>query len=141
MKKLLVCLCLLLFLVACSNEEGTNSNKELFITKEFVEENAKVGLSYDEVREVFGKEVLADVVDHTETWLYDSAKHNKLEYNPSLEVVADEITSGKLDYQLYINFIDKKAIMYSYFYKGENGKTQQYVVTPDAEPFSFPASK
>jgi len=140
MKKLLICLSLLLFLVACSNEETTNSNKESFITKEFVEETAKIGLSYNEVRKIFGKEALSDVVDHTETWLYDSAKHNELEYNPSLEVIADEIKSGKLDYQLYINFIDKKAFMYSYFYKGDDGKVWKYAVTPDAAPFSGPVS-
>ncbi|MCY9547013.1 PhoU family transcriptional regulator [Lysinibacillus xylanilyticus] len=134
MKKLLMCFSLLLLLVACSN-------KEAVITKKFVEDNAKIDLTYDEVRDIFGKETLSDIVDHTETWLYDSAKQNNIEYTPSLEVVAfDEIKNGKLDYQLYINFIDRKAFMYSYFYKGDDGKVWQYTITPDAKPFNGPVS-
>ena len=141
MKKLLMCLSCVFILVACSNEGNANLDKETVITKEFVEEYAKVGLTYSEVREKFGTEELADVVDNTETWLYDSSQHNDFTYDQSLEVVAfDEIKSDNLDYQLYINFIEEKAFMYSYFYKGEDGKIWQYQVTPNSEPLSSPVS-
>ena len=60
-------------------------------------------------------------------------------YKPSLEEVAfDEIKKGKFDYQLYINYTDKKAFMYSYFYKGDDGKVWQYAISPNAEPFNGP---
>lgn len=138
MKKLLMCLsCIFFILVACSNEDNANLDKETVITKEFVEDYAKVGLTYSEVREKFGTEEFADVVDNTETWLYDSSQHNDFKYDQSLEVVAfDEIKSDNLDYQLYINFIEEKAFMYSYFYKGEDGKVWQYQITPNSEPSS-----
>ncbi|KAA0948789.1 PhoU family transcriptional regulator [Sporosarcina sp. ANT_H38] len=137
MKKLLSCLSCIFILVACSNEDNANLDKETVITKEFVEEYAKVGLTYSEVREKFGTEELADVVDNTETWLYDSSQHNDFKYDRSLEAVAfDEIKSDNLDYQLYINFIEEKSYMYSYFYKGEDGKVWQYQIAPNSEPSS-----
>lgn len=126
--------------MACSNEtKSTNDNEVL--TKSFVEENAEVGLIYEEVRERFGKEELADVIDHTETWLYDAISKDDFEYEKKLEVVAfDEIKSGDVTAQLYINFVDEKAFMYSYFYLGGDGKVWQYQVIPDAEPRDSPVS-
>ena len=141
MKKILLCLSFLLVLAACSNENGDNTTKEVEITKEFVEENAEVGLTYDEVRERFGTEELADIVDNTETWLYDSTQNRDFEYEKSLESVShDEIKSGNLEYQLYINFMDEKAFMYSYFYLGDDGKVWQYQITPNSEPLNIPVS-
>lgn len=53
----------------------------------------------------------------------------------------NEIKSGKLDYQLYITFMDKKAIVYSYFYKGKNGKERQYQATINSgKPTEIPVS-
>lgn len=141
MKKIWVWLSCIFILAACSNEDRT-SDKEPILTKEYIEEFAKIGLSYDEVREIFGNEDLADVVDSTETWLYDSTRHSDFDYDQSLEVIAsDEIKSGNLDYQLYINFIDEKAFMYSYFYKGEDGKVWQVQLTPDNKPLNNPVSR
>lgn len=141
MKKVLLCLSLLIVLVACSNGNVNNSTKEVGITKAFVEENAEVGLTYDEVLETFGTEVVTDVVDNTETWLYDSTHYNDFEYDKSLEAVShEEIKSGNLEYQLYINFIDEKALMYSYFYLGDDGKVWQLQITPYAEPLNHPVS-
>ncbi|MEO4051885.1 membrane lipoprotein lipid attachment site-containing protein [Solibacillus sp. CAU 1738] len=141
MKRILVYLSLMFILVGCSNENGDNSTKEVDITKAFVEENAEVGLTYSEVRERFGTELLADVVDNTETWLYDSTQYSGFEYDKSLEVVSfDEIKSGNLEYQLYINFIEEEAFMYSYFYLGEDGKVWQYQIIPNSDPLNIPVS-
>ena len=138
MKKILVYFSFLLVLVACSNENGDDSVK---ITTGFVEENAEVGLTYDEVREKFGVEELADIVDNTETWLYDSTQYSDFEYEKNLESVShDEIKSGNLEYQLYINFINEKAFMYSYFYLGDDGKVWQYQITPNSKPLNIPVS-
>lgn len=115
---------------------------EVEITKEFVEENAEIGLTYGEVRKVFGTEELADVVDNTETWLYDSTQNSEYEYNKSLESVAfEELKEGDIEYQLYINFVDEKTFMYSYFYLGEDGKVWQYQITPNSETLNNPVSK
>lgn len=141
MRKVWMVLSCLVILVACSPENAA-SDKEPKVTKEYMEENAEIGLTYEEVRERFGKEDLADVVDSTETWLYDSTQHNDFSYDRSLEAIAsDEIKSGDLDYQLYINFIDEKAFMYSYFYKGDDGKVWQLQLTPDNEPLTMPVGK
>lgn len=115
--------------------------KKVEITKEFVEDNAEIGLTYNEVRKLFGTEELADVVDNTETWLYDSTLDSDYEYNQSLESVAfEEIKEGNIGYQLYINFVDEKAFMYSYFYLGEDGKVWQYQITPNGETLNNPVS-
>jgi hypothetical protein len=141
MKKIVVCLSFMIVLVACSNENGDTATKEVEITKAFVEENAEDGLTYDEVRERFGTEELADIVDNTETWLYDSTQTSDFEYNQSLEsIAAEEIKKGNLKYQLYINFMDEKAFMYSYFYLGDDGKVWQYQITPNGEPLNNPVS-
>ena len=137
MKKILIYLSFLFILVACSNENGDDT---IDITKDFVEENAEIGLTYDEVRERFGAEELSDIVDNTETWLYDSTQYNNFDYDKSLEAVShDEIKSGNLEYQLYIN-MDEKAFMYSYFYLEDDGKVWQYQVIPNAEPLNIPVS-
>ena len=140
MKKFLTLLLITSALIACSDETKSTNDHEV-LTKSFVEENAEVGLTYDEVRERFGKEELADVVDYTETWLYDATLEDDFEYEKSLEVVAfDEIKSGDVAAQLYINFFDEKAFMYSYFYLGEDGKVWQYQVIPDADPRDSPVN-
>lgn len=140
MKKILGLLLTITALVGCSDESNSAKVNE-GLTKSFVEENAEVGLSYDEVRERFGKEELSDVVDNTETWLYDDTSKEDFDYEKTLEVVAfDEIKSGDVDAQLYINFIDEKAFMYSYFYLGEDNKVWQYQIIPDADPLDIPAS-
>lgn len=140
MKKFVLWLSCIFIMAACSSEGGT-SNEEPILTKEYIEENAKIGLTYDEAREIFGTEDLSDVVDSTETWLYDSTRHSDYEYTQSLEVIAsEEIKSGELDYQLFLNFMDEKVFMYSYFYKGEDGKVWQYQLTPQNEPLTTPVS-
>ena len=140
MKKILGLLLTITALLGCSDESNSAKDNEA-LTKSFVEENAEVGLSYDEVRERFGEEELSDVVDNTETWLYDDTSKEDFDYEKTLEVVAfDEIESGDVDAQLYINFIDGKAFMYSYFYLGEDNKVWEYQIIPDAEPLDIPTS-
>ena len=129
-----------LTLVACSKskEEAKEINNDVSynnktddtedpkITKEFLEQNAKLNISYEEVREIFGEEDHSEPIDGTITWIYDNAKSNDFTYDRTAEVVAsDEIKSEQLDYQLFVNFIDEKAAVYSYMYKGEDGKLRQ----------------
>lgn len=142
MRKLPMMLILLLVLVACSNENSTKVKKEedsttgqvekTKITKEFVEKNAKVGLSYDEVRKVFGTEQYSGIMDSTMTFVYDSTIYNPFTYNQSGDAVAfDALKSGKLDYQLYINFMEEKAVYYQYYFKGEDDEVWGYTVSDD----------
>jgi hypothetical protein len=139
MKKLLLYLSAVLLLAACGSNTDDSQSKQPDITLDFVKENAEIGLTYDEVRGIFGTEELSDVVDSTETWLYDSSPKNNFEYEQSLEVInSDVILSGDLDYQLYINFMEEKAFMYSYFYKGDDGQVWQYQVIPNNEPLHIP---
>ncbi|MGM9946042.1 MAG: PhoU family transcriptional regulator [Lysinibacillus sp.] len=128
-------------LSACSGDNTIEDEpliyeKRQYISKEFIEENAKVGLTTDEVQDIFGHVPVSGVVDHTETWLYDSSSYKQLTYHPNLAAIAsDEIKQGELDYQLYINFVEDKAVMYSYFYKGDDGNVWEYQVTDKGKPF------
>lgn len=117
-------------LAACNNDEKSNEGKE--ITKDYVMENAEQGLSTEEVKEMFGEPVLSDTVDNTETWLYSTSADHP-DYVPSLETVNHQaILDEVVDYELYINFVDNQAYIYSYFYKsGED--VREYKVLPGGE--------
>ena len=41
------------------------------------------------------------------------------------------IKSDGVEYQLFINFVDDKAFMYSYFYKGDDGRVWEFSLYPD----------
>jgi len=142
MKKITVVLTLLLILVACSNEnanevvQDNNSPIEQVenekITKEFVETNAVVGLSYDEVREVFGNEQYSGIMDGGMIFVYDSTTYKPFTYDQSGNAVAfDALKSEELDYQLYINFIEEQAVYYQYYFKGEDGEVWGYTISSD----------
>jgi hypothetical protein len=137
MKKFLVILFLLTtILFGCSNDSSNSKNdtNELFeITKELVEENGKIGLTKYEVKDIFGEYSLAGEgeFEGNEVWLYDSVKDD-FEYEKSLQSVAfDELRSENVKYQLYINFVDDKTMMYLYIYKGEDGQLRNFQVNPD----------
>ena len=151
-KKLTMMLTLLLILVACSSEnptevkeENNNNTSEQAekekITREFVEENAKVGLSYDEVREVFGDEQYSGVMDNTMTFVYDSTPYKPFEYDQGGNAVAfEELKLGQLDYQLYINFWEEKAVYYQYYFKGDDGDVWGYTVSEEGDKLSTTSS-
>lgn len=109
-----------------------NGSKSTFaITKEFLKSNAKIGITKQEVKGIFGKNHVSGFVDSSDIWMYDKVKNNH-PYEKSLETVAfQDIKDELIHYQLFINFLDGKAFMYSYFYKGEDGKVWEYVVNPD----------
>ena len=140
-------LLLLSVLVACSDDHTVEDEpliyeKRHYISKEFIEEHAKVGLTTEEVQDVFGHGPVSGIVDQTETWLYDSSSYEQLTYEQDLAAVAaDEIKQEKLAYQLYINFVEEKAVMYSYFYKGDDGNVWQYQVTDTEKPIENVVSK
>ena len=139
MKKLFY-LTILSLLVACSDNHTIEDvpliyEEREYITKEFMEENAKIGLTTEEVQDVFGHGPVSGLVDQTETWLYDSSSYKQLTYDPNLTAfAADEIKQEALTYQLYINFVEDKAVKYSYFYKGDDGYVWQYELTDKGKP-------
>lgn len=143
----LIFVALMLVLVACSDdtiveEEPLIYEEHQYISKEFIEENAKVGLTMEEVQDIFGHAPVSGVADQTETWLYDSSSYEQLVYSQNLAAfAADEIKQEKLAYQLYINFEEDKAVMYSYFYKGDDGNVWQYQVTDTEKPRETIASE
>lgn len=145
--KLTIVLLISLLLVACSNDKSIQVKKdridnttmeqtknETKITKEYVEKNAKIGLSYDEVREIFGTEQYSGIMDSTITYVYDSTIYKHYKYDQSGDAVAsDALKSGKLDYQLYINFFEEKAYYYQYYFKGEDGEVWGYQVSSEGQ--------
>ncbi|WP_019243797.1 MULTISPECIES: hypothetical protein [Bacillus] len=146
MKKITTMLLLLFVLAACSNENSTEVKKEendnvtteqvekKKITKEFVKKNAKVGLSYNGVREIFGTEQYSGIMDNTMTFIYDSTSYKPVEYDRlSGSVAFDDLKSGNLDYQLWINFVEKKAVYYQYYFEGEDGEVWGYTVSSDGD--------
>ena len=131
---------ILSLLVACSDDniiedEPLIYEERQYISKKFIDENAKVGITMEEVQDIFGHAPVTGVVDQTETWLYDSSSYEQLTYDQDLAAVAtDEIKQEALAYQLYINFVEDKAVKYSYFYKGDDGNVWQYQVTDTGKP-------
>lgn len=114
-------------------KNGTKSAEKTsnIIDKSFVQKNAEIGLTKEKVIEIFGEDYVSDFVDNSDLLMYDSVKDD-YKYEQSLETVAfTEIKSENVNSQLFINFIDEKAIMYSYFYKGEDEKVWEYVLNPD----------
>lgn len=138
---------LMLLLVACSDDtivedEPLIYEERKYISKKYIKENAEVGLTTEEVQDIFGHAPVSGVADQTETWLYDSSSYEQLTYSQNLAAfAADEIKQGKLAYQLYINFVEDKAVMYSYFYKGDDGNIWQYEVTDTGKPLETIVSK
>jgi len=141
MKVITMVFALVLMLVACSVENtaemkkknsitATEQTEKEKITREFVEKYAKVGFSYDEVREVFGHEQYSGIIDHTMTFIYDSTTYKPFEYERASGSVAfDELKLEQLDYQLYINFMEETAVYYQYYFKGEDGEVWGYTVS------------
>lgn len=111
--------------------EKDGSKSTTAITKGFLEVNAEIGMTKQGVKGIFGKNYVSDFVDSSDIWMYDRVKNNHA-YEKSLEAVAfQDIKDELVHYQLFINFVDDKAFMYSYFYKGDDGKIWEYVVNPD----------
>lgn len=127
---------LTIILFGCTNDSSnskTDTNDSSEITKEFVEENGKIGLTKDEVKDIFGEYSLAGEgeFEGNEVWLYDRVKGD-FDYERSLQSVAfDELRNENVKYQLYINFVDDKTMMYLYIYKGEDGQLRNFQVNPD----------
>lgn len=133
-KILIVFFSLTIILAGCSeNNPNTEVNKSPEITKNFVEENAKIGLTKEEIKDIFGEYSLAGEgeFEGNEVWLYDSVKEG-FEYEKSLQRVPfDELRNENINYQLYINYVDDEVIMYLYIYKNEAGKLRNFQVNPD----------
>lgn len=105
-------------LMACNNNE--QSNKAIIITKDYVAEHAKAGLtnglSAEEVKEVFGKPQEESVDGVFDVFLY--YKINKEDYQlPENSIDHEGIIRGDVDYELQIILQDDKAMEYQYFYK------------------------
>ena len=126
---------ILSLLSACSDEpiiedEPLIYEERQYISKEFIEKNAEIGITMEEVQHIFGQAPVTGVINHTETWLYDSTAYKQVTYHQDLAAyAADEIKREALSYQLFINFVEDQAVKFSYFYKGDDGNIWQYGVT------------
>lgn len=132
MKRILQTVLLSFLLVGCS-DVYSESDSSPILDKEFIEANAKIGQTKDEVEEIFGTEYFAreGEFETNEVWVYDKV-NDDFEYEKSIQRVPfDAIREGNVDYQLYINFVEDEAFMYLYIYRGEDGELWQYQVNPD----------
>lgn len=132
MKRILLTVLLSFLLVGCS-DVYSESDSSPILDKEFIEANAKIGQTKDEVEEIFGTEYFAGEgeFETNEVWVYDKV-NDDFEYEKSIQIVPfDAIREGNVDYQLYINFVEDEAFMYLYIYRGEDGELWQYQVNPD----------
>lgn len=105
-------------LMACNNNEP--SNKDVIITKVYVEEHAKAGLtnglSAEEVKEVFGKPQKESVDGVFDIFLY--YKINKKDYQlPENSIDHEGIIRGDVGYEMQIVLQNDKVMEYQYFYK------------------------
>jgi hypothetical protein len=118
----------------------TDGKSNLTINKEFVKTNAEIGLSKSDIKKKFGVNYKSGTADGGELWLYDETIEG-YEYERRLDVVAhEEIIQERIVSQLFINILNNKAFMYSFFYKGEDGKVWEYVLNPDGTNLEIPVS-
>lgn len=132
MKRLLLTVLLSFILFGCS-DVNSKSDSNPILDKEFVETNAEIGQTQDEIEEIFGTEYFSGEgeFETNEVWVYDKVKDD-FEYEKSIQIVPfDEIREGNVDYQLYINFVEDETFMYLYIYRGKDGELWQYQVNPD----------
>ncbi|MFD0617732.1 hypothetical protein ACFQZR_09700 [Paenibacillus sp. GCM10027629] len=138
MRKLLTaCLVFVVIFVfsGCTGESART------LDKEFVKEKAEIGLSKSEVEKRFGKDYISGDADGGLLWLYDTTNEDT-NYERRLDVVAHEdIIDGNVVNQLFINFQKEKAFMYSFFYKGDDGKVWEFVLYPDRTTLEIPVSQ
>jgi len=139
MRKLLTtCLGFVVIIVfsSCTGESAGT------LDKEFIKEKAEIGLSKSEIEQAFGKDYISGDADGGELWLYDTINKEGPNYERRLDVVAhDDIIDGNVVNQLFINFQKEKAIMYSFFYKGDDGKVWEFVLNPDESTLEIPVSQ
>ncbi|KRE75679.1 hypothetical protein ASL11_02285 [Paenibacillus sp. Soil750] len=130
MKKI-YCHIILFISILFLNSGCSDQNKNPLITIEYLKDNAKIGMTENEIKNKFGQEAFRGYGDGSDVWIFDKTKES-FKYTPDIQRVAHgEIKNGNLQYQLYINVIKNKTIMFSYFYKGDNGEIWQIVITPD----------
>ncbi|MGE7981379.1 PhoU family transcriptional regulator [Solibacillus sp. NPDC093137] len=132
MNRLLLTVLLSFILFGCS-DVNIESESSPILDKEFVEANAEIGQTKDEVEGIFGTEYFSGEgeFETNEVWVYDKVK-DEFEYEKSIQIVPfDDIREGNVDYQLYINFVEDETFMYLYIYRGEDGELWQYQVNPD----------
>jgi hypothetical protein len=131
MKKVLIVIIILTLIFVINGCNKTSSNP--LITIEYLKKHAKIGMTVKEIRDVFGKEVFRDFGDGSDVWIFDKTKSD-YKYTPDLQHVAfDEIKNGNIQYQLYINVLNNKAFIFSYFYRGKNNEVWDFTITPDGE--------
>ncbi|GGD57602.1 hypothetical protein [Paenibacillus nasutitermitis] len=103
------------------------------ITIEYLKEHAKIDMTEEELRDVFGHEVFNEFGDGSDVMIFDKTKSD-FKYSPDLQHVAfQDIMAGNVQYQLYINLLNNKAFMYSYFYLGTNNEIWVLTLSPDGE--------
>jgi hypothetical protein len=131
MKRVLLVINILLLMFVIIGCNKTSSNQ--LLTNEYLKEHAKIGMTEEELREAFGKEVFNDFGDGSDVMIFDET-NGDFTYKPDLQHVAfNDIKNGNLEYQLYVNLKDNKAFMFSYFFRGENNEVWLLTLTPDRE--------
>ncbi len=132
MKRLLLTISLCFILFGCSNESGKLDSNPI-LDKEYIEANAEIGLTKEEVEAIFGKDYFAGEGDFetNQVWVYDRVKDDFIYEKRSQKIPFDAIRNGNVEYQLYINFIEEESFMYLYIYRDDDGALRQYQVNPD----------
>lgn len=87
---------------------------------------AKLGLTYDEVNELFGapEEVVASAKDDSDVWRYDITQRDDYRFRTeSDDVDLEGIKKGKIDIQLFIIWSEEGTIAgCTFYYKDKNSK-------------------
>lgn len=139
MKKLLATCLGFVVIIVFSSCTGESSET---LDKGFIKEEAEIDLSKSEIEQTFGKDYISGDADGGEIWLYDTTNKEGVNYEGRLDAVAHkDIINGNVVNQLFINFQKEKAIMYSFFYKGDDGKVWEFVLNPDESTLEIPVSK
>jgi hypothetical protein len=119
-------LLVLLFLIGCQSNTGPRD-----LDLDYVKKHAKIGLTEEAVKDIFGERYTYQFVDNSHVWMYED-KELPGTTDDLNQVAFEELIRGDLKYQLFIIMKESKAFIYTYFYKGSNGRVWSYDVNPDS---------
>jgi hypothetical protein len=111
-------------------------------TVEYVFNNAKIGLSKEEVAKVFGSQYMETVSakDNEPIWRYDYVAKEGYKFEEGMDSGDIQgLKNGSMKMQLFITWgKTNKAFKYSLLYKGKDGKVYQYTLNPDGGETNVP---
>lgn len=114
--------------IACTPKE-----KEINITKDFLDKNAKIGMTEKKVHKIFGSPSESFFEDTVDIDVYVKTKKgftSKPIHQPgeSSSVPREDIKNGNIEYVLLVLYRDGEVLQFMYSFKNEQGEIEDYYI-------------